>query len=391
MRALHVIPSVSPARGGPSFVVRSIAKGLTSLGVFVDVATTDDDGPGRMHLPSGRKVLEDGVPYWFFPRLIRFYTMAPHISPWLDHHVREYDIVHIHAVYSYCCTVAARAAYRSHIPYVLQPHGILSRWGMTTRRPILKRLSFASIERRVLERAACVVYTTQQEREETERLGIHGRSAVVPNPLEIQHTLPVETSELFHRFPQLRGRLVYLFMSRLDPKKGLDILLPAFAQVRTQLPNSVLLIAGNGEPNFEHSFKTLARNLRIEDAVVWAGFLTGVDKAAAFAAADVFVLPSYSENFAIAVAEAMAAGLPVIITDQVAIHEWVEPAHAGLVIPLDRQRLVEAMVALARDHALRQNMGRRGRELALKEFAQAPVCERIRNLYCQILQSAPPA
>ncbi len=168
-----------------------------------------------------------------------------------------------------------------------------------------------------------------------------------------------------------------LFLSRVDPKKGLELLLPALASV----PHATLVIAGSGDEGYVASLKRLARELHIEERIVWAGYLEGNDKLAALAAADLFVLPSYSENFGIAVVEALAAGLPVLITDQVAIHREVAQAGAGRVVPCDSDALAGALAALLDDAGARQAMGARGRALAAERFSLEEMTSGLVGLY----------
>src|SRR5579871_4552767 len=182
-KVLHVIPSVGPVRGGPSVMVRTLARGLAQSGVETDIATTDDNGPGRLDVPCGRPVVEHGVTYWHFRRQSRFYTFSWPLTTWLARNVGKYEVVHIHAVFSYAASPAAYWARRCGVPYFVRPLGILNRWGMEQRRPGLKKLSFRFIERPMLRDAAFVHFTSEQERCEATELGIDMRSVIIPNPL----------------------------------------------------------------------------------------------------------------------------------------------------------------------------------------------------------------
>ena len=186
------------------------------------------------------------------------------------------------------------------------------------------------------------------------------------------------------RYPQLRGRRIVLFLSRLDPKKGLDLLLSSFADVRRRVPTASLVIAGDGAPDFLDRIKADAEMLGIAADVTWTGFLAGDDKGAALAAAEIFALPSYSENFGIAVAEAMAAGLPVVVSDQVAVHRDIAGAQAGLVIRCDVGDLTEALLRLLGDEALRTASGRCGKALVADKYSQAAVTRQVIDSYNRI-------
>jgi glycosyltransferase involved in cell wall biosynthesis len=175
-----------------------------------------------------------------------------------------------------------------------------------------------------------------------------------------------------------------LFLSRLDEKKGLDLLLTAFASVRQQVTGAALVIAGTGDPGFVTDLKARASSLDIASDVLWVGFLEGDEKQAALVDSDIFVLPSYSENFGIAAAEGMAAGLPLIVSDQVAIHGDVTRARAGLVVACDAGELTTALVRLLRDETLRRRMGEEGKSFARQSYSNDAVTRKVIAAYNQV-------
>jgi glycosyltransferase involved in cell wall biosynthesis len=383
-KVLHVIPSVGPLRGGPSAMVRQLAGSLARSGIETHIATTNDDGPEKLHVRCGEPVVQDGVTYWYFPRQVRFYTISWPLSVWLSNHVSNFDLLHIHALFSFAAIPASYWATRRGVPYIVRPLGTLNEWGMTHRRPWLKKASFRLLESRILKRAALVHYTSDQERHEAETLGVTAASAVIPIGL------PDSSTEGFagafrRRYPQLRGRRIILFLSRLDQKKGLDLLLRAFADVRRRVPNASLVIAGDGQREFVGQIKSDAKALGIAADIVWTGFLAGEDKQAALAEADVFALPSYSENFGMAVAECMAARLPVVISDQVGIHQEVSEARAGLVVPCDAAKLADALVALLTNDSLRDTLGAGGERLARGQYSSDAVTRTLIGVYNEVV------
>jgi glycosyltransferase involved in cell wall biosynthesis len=378
MRVLHVIPSIGLARGGPSVVVRTLAQAQAEQGIQVHVAATDDDGPDRRGIPPQLPYTERQVTYWIFPRQTRYYLFSFPLTRWLMKHVSEYDVVHIHALFSYSSVAAAVAASMAGVPYIVRPLGTLSAWSMKNRRRWLKRLSFRLIESRILRAAAAVHYTSTQELTEAENLCIHHRGVMIPNPVSLE--LIKSRPRFANTNEQRKG---VLFLSRLDPKKGLDLLLPAFAEVRARFPEVVLVIAGEGEPAFVAALKLHAQSLGLDRPVSWVGFLQGEPKRAALEEADVFVLPSYSENFGVSVVEAMAAGLPVVISDQVGIHQEIESAQAGLVTTCDVKSLARALTEVLGDPIRRTEMGENAAKLA-QTFAPEIVAQQLRALYTTI-------
>jgi glycosyltransferase involved in cell wall biosynthesis len=348
----------------------------------VDIATTNDNGAEQLAAPLGKPVVENGVTYWYFPRQMRFYTVSWPLWQWLAAHIGDYDLVHIHALFSFATTAGAFWATRRCVPYLVRPLGVLNTWGIRNRRPFLKRLSLRWIERRILANAAAVHFTSERERGEAELVARGIRSVVIPNPVATLKTIDQKpgTEALLSKYPELAGKRIVLFLSRVDPIKGLDLLLDGFAKIRAARPDAMLVMAGNGDEVFASRLREQAQQLGIQRDVIWAGFLEGKEKQAAFAAADVFVLPSYSENFGVAVVEAMASGLPVIISDQVGIHCEVAEAKAGLVVRCDVNEVSNGVVRMLSDGEERRQMSRNALLLA-KKFSPEVVSEKLIEVY----------
>ena len=156
LRVLHVIPSASPVHGGPTEAIFGISRALASKGIDVHVATTDDNGIDRLDVPLGKPVNHDNATFWYFKRQTRFYTISLGLTRWLSRHIKEYDLVHIHALFSYSSTPAAYWATKHHVPYIVRPLGTLKEWARRERRSVLKKISFSLTEKRILSRATVV-------------------------------------------------------------------------------------------------------------------------------------------------------------------------------------------------------------------------------------------
>lgn len=383
MKVLHVIPSLSHVHGGPTRAMRLIEQALLARGVEVETATTDDDGPGaRSGKPCGVPLQEDGVVRRYFARRLAFYKVAPGFAWWIWRHARNYDLVHIHALFSFTSVPAAWAARLLGVPYVVRPLGTLNRYGVEMRRPWLKRLSLKFIEGPILRHAAAVHFTAEAERVEAEALGIPMRGVVIP--LGIEGSPSADGGIFLERFPMLRDARIALYLSRLDPKKNVEGLLRAFASCVPGMPDVRLAIAGEGAPDYVESLHRLARDLGLGERVLWTGRLDGDMKAGAFAAAQVFVLPSHSENFGIAAAEALMAGLPCVLGEGVAISGEVAAAGAGLSVSTEPQDIARALRELLADETRRAEMGERAAELARERYSLAAMGARLARLYEEI-------
>jgi glycosyltransferase involved in cell wall biosynthesis len=381
MKVLHVIPSVAAVHGGPSVMVELMAKGLTQSGHEIHIATTNDNGAELLDVPCGVPIVRDGLTWWYFKRQTGFYKYSRPLSVWLSAHVADYQVIHIHALFSHAAYAAAYWAHRRGVPYMVRPLGTLNRWGMENRRPWLKNLSFQLIEKKILRNAALVHFTSEQERVEASQLNVAIRSEIIPNPVPDQPPAAPSARSFRVRRPELNGREIILFLSRFDRKKGLELLLPAFAKTRESFPSAALVLAGSGDTSLLKELHDQAAQLGIADHILWPGFLKGEEKRAVLADADIFVLPSWSENFGIAVVEAMAAGCPVIVTDQVAIHGDIAAANAGLVVPCDINALADALRRLLDDRPARASMGLNGKCLTQTHYSLQAVTGRLVSAY----------
>ncbi|HEY0673368.1 MAG TPA: glycosyltransferase [Longimicrobiales bacterium] len=371
MRVLHVIPSIGPLRGGPSVAMGVIARALRDAGVDVDVATTNDNDRELLQVPIGTPVHENGVRYWYFERTAHPYTTSTGLARWLRGNIAQYQVVHAHALFSFSTSVTTATARKSRVPYIVRPLGTLATYGMQ-QHSFLKRASWLMLERRILRNAAGVHFTSEAEKQEAERLG-PWRSFVVPIGVEPfagdRSTAPEQ--------------LTYLFLGRIHPKKRVDLLLDAFAQVKRTAPAAKLVIAGTGADEYVRALKEHASRLELENAVTWTGHVSGTEKLRVLEAASVFVLPSVNENFGIAPVEALAAGIPVVLTRGVAIHREVEDYGAGIIVDDDTASLTAGMLYL-RGVEERSAMALRARRLAQEKFSIEAMQRGLLAMYQQV-------
>jgi glycosyltransferase involved in cell wall biosynthesis len=387
MKVLHVIPSLSPKHGGPSVALPLMARALESTGVEVSVATTDDDGPGaRISAPIGTPVVVAGSTRYYFRRQVEVYKYSHPLALWLTESVAKFDVVHVHALFSHASVAGARAARRARVPYVVRPLGVLGTYGMSRRRPLLKRLSFRWIERKLLRDAAAIQYTSESEKLEAEQQGVIGASVVIPLGLDLAAFDHLPGREAFlQRWPSATGRKVVLFLSRIDPKKGLDLLLEAFVEVKRMEPRALLAIGGAGDLSVVEALRRKAQSLGLADDVLWLGFLDESMKLEAFGGADAFVLPSLSENFGIAAVEALAAGLPSVLTEGVGVAREVAAAKAGLVVSGEPSAVATALLRILGEDGLAEALSRNAQVLVREGYSLEAMGLNLKRLYDDIL------
>lgn len=383
LRVLHVIPSISSVNGGPSRALALMEKALTTAGVQVTTATTDDDGP-RRRLPSAERILRrNGAERFYARKWMDFYKVAPGIAVWLWRNVQNFDVIHIHALFSFSSVMASLIARWRKVPYIVRPLGTLAAYGMTQRRPRLKKLSLCFLDGPILQRAAAVQFTSQAELDGAKALGIQCHATLIP--LGVESTVTTSASEIKCYFPEINQRKAVLCLARLDPVKNLEGLLHAAALVDWASRGAVLLIAGDGDPLYVESLKRLAASLGIEDHILWLGYLDGARKEAAFASSVLFVLPSFSENFGIAIVEAMLAGLSCILGEGVGIAPQVKASGAGLIVTPDPQDIARAIDTLLCDEPKRIAIATIGKSFAEAEYSTSRMTERLVDMYKEAL------
>lgn len=388
MKILQVIPSISPTMGGPSEVVLNLVKALRQLGSDIEIVTTNDDGNTLLDVPLRQRIEYKEVPIWFFPRVssrMKEYIFSPELAPWLWEHMGDYNLVETHYLFSYAPTCAAAIARWQGIPYVVRTMGQLSPWALA--QSCLKKQVYSwLIEHHNLNRAAVVHSTSTGEAEDIRNFGVKTPVLTLPLGVNIPHPLPDAKQKLRHIYGISTETPVVLFLSRLHYKKRPDLLLQALGRLVKQNYDFHLIVAGSGEPEYETQLKNLAISLGISHQISFAGFVIGQDKDLLLQGSDMFVLPSFSENFGIAVAEAMAAGLPVIITPGIQISPEVAAAQAGLVVESTLETLAEAIAKLLKSPNLRQQQGDNGKQLVKQQYSWEAIAQNLTSVYHAIVE-----
>jgi glycosyltransferase involved in cell wall biosynthesis len=378
---LHVIPSVSPGDGGPSKAMAVMERALGAAGIAVTTLTTDHRNESEQS-SGGPLPVAEGATRIYARKWISPYKVAPGLLTQLSRLLGSHDVVHIHALFSFAPTVAAWMAQRFEVPYIVRPLGTLSSYGVTMRRRRLKRLSLDFIESRILRNAAAVHFTSKLECEEARSLGLSFRDVVIPLGVEPE---PTGSGALLRAaYPALSGRRIVLFLSRLDPKKNVEGLIDAMALSGTLKRSAVLLIAGSGVPAYVDSLKARAVRMGVADHIIWLGHVEGTQKSAALATADVFVLPSFSENFGIAVVEAMLAGVPCVVGQGVAIATEIACAGGGMIVTPDPPGIAQALERILGNENSRHEMGQRALRFAEREYSTGAATARLIALYEEV-------
>jgi len=328
MRILRIISTVDPRGGGPVEGIRQITPALARLGHVTEVVCLDD--------PAAPWLTDFPAPVYALGPVHTKYGFSPRLTPWLRANAARYDVVIVHGLWQYSSFGAWQALREAKTPYFVYTHGMLDPWFKSTYplKHLKKSLYWPWAERRVLRDARAVLFTCEEERRLARQSfgGYHCREQVVSYGTSSPASdPPVLRRRFFEHYPALEGRKLLLFLGRIHPKKGCDLLLTAFAEAAGGDPNLHLMMAGPDGGEWQAALERQAQELGIAGRVTWTGMLSGEEKWGAFYAADAFVLPSHQENFGIAVAEALACGLPVLISDKINIWREIARHGAGLI------------------------------------------------------------
>lgn len=379
MKVLHVIGNVSASAGGTTFALRNILLAERLAGIENEVLTLNEGGPDTTTAAS----LFDFVPVRSFPATFpaRFARSQPALR-WLRAHVQTYDFLSFHSVWQFLPQEASRIAAANNVPYSVRPHGSLDPFDLQ-KKARTKRVLGPLVIKAMLSGADHVHCTARLEADRLETYGAVVRREIVPLPVPADHEKG-DRARFRARWGWGQNDFVLLFLGRIDYKKGLDLLLPALAQLR-RMPFVKLAIAGPDSHGYQAQVAGWRDQHGLQNRVVFCGMLSGPEKRDALAGGDLFVLPSRNENFGVAVIEALHAGLPVLVSKNVYI--WPDVVEGGWVCDNGAESVCESLEAIVACPDARRQKAQAGPVVAAR-FAPAVLAPRYRALYQKGASSA---
>ena len=388
MKVLHLTPIYEPAwsMGGVVRGTSLLCRALSALGLDVTVYTTDSAGSGRLDVPVNQPVNVGGVRVFYFhtetPKIFRYSrTLAKACRESLS----SFDIMHTASFWNYPGIVTSAEARRQGVPYVVSTDGSVQEGEL--KRSRLKKLAYLKLfEMRNLRGAAAIRYVSEVEREQTAHLGLQTPSFMVPSGLDLhEFDNPPSREDARERLRLPIDALVVGYIGRLHVRKAVDFLIRGFARVADLFPEAVLLVGGPDHGD-EARLRTLVRELGLEQRILFLGFVGPADRAALLTSADVMALISLEgECFGNAAVEAMAAGVPVLVSRHVGVSCTIEADRAGQVLPVDDAAIAAELSTLLSDPALRNEMGQNGYRSARKHYDIRAVAELMAVAYEDIL------
>lgn len=343
---LHVIPSLSASRGGPSRAALEMVRALQTHGVEAKIVCTNDDGNKTLDVPTGRFIDYQGVPVRFFKRYspkiqsLREFAYASDFSQWLKANIQDFDALHVHAIFSYCTTVAMKIARAHKTPYIVRPIGQLQTWSLE-QSALKKKVYLALVEQKNIEQAALVHCTSKLEFEQTSKSIPNLTSQTIPLGTQIPQVLKNARTIIIDRYGLDAKQPIIISLSRLHPKKGIELLLKGLS-INQNKPWQ-LLIAGYGEPSYLAKLKEFSNELNISHRCHFISYIDGDCKTNALQGADLFALSSYSENFGISVIEAMACGTAPLVSKEVGVCDLILENDLGYVCQTNPDSIAQTL------------------------------------------------
>ena len=371
-RWLQVVSHTDSKYGGLSSAVPALGRHLAEKSTL-DITLHAFCAPGEQTTPSGFS--QNNLTFWPTSRIE---WLSRYLRSRFTTRVRQADGVHIHGLWETSTAVAAHTCRQLGVPYILSAHGMLEPWALASSRA-KKLLYSAFLEKGNLQGAACLHALTHMEARQYIRYGARSPIAVIPNGVDL---LPAgEASVFFNRHPYLLGKRIILFLARLHPKKGLDLLVNSWRDVASSWPEAHLVLAGPDSLGTQADLEKFIARHHLQKSITFTGMLGEQGKQSAFAAAECFILPSHSEGLSVSVLEAMGAGLPVILTEGCNMPEVAE-SNAGWQIKANANAITAALNQVLQNP--RENnhaTGLRGAHLIRERYSWPKVASQMEEVY----------
>jgi glycosyltransferase involved in cell wall biosynthesis len=387
IKVLCTTPYYEPAYiyGGPARSIPALCRALAQQNVEVTVFTTNANGSQVLPVPTGRPVDRDGVQVFYFPNAANTrYFLSPRLAFACFRESSRFDIIHANGFFNFSTLMAATAAHRRSIPLVISVRGELMPWALGYKR--LKKLSYIrTVGRYCVGRAAALLCTDENEKQAVLSVTSGRPVYLIPNLMNVDPFLDLPARGRLRR--QLRipdGAFVIMSVGRLHPVKRPDLALKAFGRVARLYPDICLVFVGPDELGMATDLHAMAQQTGCADRVFFTGLVAPDDIPQALADADLFLSTSESENFGMAVAEAMLAGLPLVISERIGLSRLITDYGGGCVVALEPGGIADAITRLLQQPRMLQEIGRRAQTGALHYFRADVVARKTLECYTEV-------
>lgn len=362
-----------PEWGGPTKVVSELTQTLAQKGIQPSIFTV------FTHRYNKTLVQPNGVELKAFPEPLFgkiWATYSPTLQSELYKSAKNYDLIHIHELWGYAHFAAHRAALAAEIPYIITVHGALDKWRLNIS-SFRKKIYTHFIQRNSFEKAAAIHALVEEEINEIRQYASVNNIFVIPNGINLRDYAALPSPTQFEQqYPELKNKMVILFMGRIHFMKGLDILAKSFGNIVKQNPKAHLVIAGPENNSYKKEIIATLEKGNALKSTTFTGMIQGKEKLSALSRADIFVLPSYSEGFSMSIIEALACSLPVVITTGCKFTSIIKN-NAGFVIDPNAEQLTNKISVLLNSEALRSQMGANGKMLVSRDYTWDSIANRM--------------
>ena len=349
--------------GGPPKIIYDHALVQMKLGAEVTILTPISEGQKLYAIPAGAKVITCKR-HWFSKFWAEF---SPELYTWIKAHGNEYDIIHIHGVWHFAGVAPYLAGIKT--AKCITTHGLLDRW--TIGKGYWKKYLFGLLfQKKILRNTELIQINNTDEQDDLKRfLGFeHPNVKIIPNGMNLEDFSKLPVKGIFRdKFQIPDDKKIILFMSRINLKKGLDLLLPAFKEVASRRSDCLLILAGSDDGYLTETQRFIKEKF-LEKSVRLVGMLTGNDKLAALSDADIFVLPSHSEGFSIATLEALISGVPSLLSDRVGFGEAIRETNAAHLAELTQKSITEGLIKMLDDETYCKTLSKNGIALVKNSY-----------------------
>jgi glycosyltransferase involved in cell wall biosynthesis len=280
----------------------------------------------------------------------------------------QYNIVLLDSAWTAYGVISGYECKRANIPYLIYAHGAFSSISLQ-KSWFKKKVWWRIFDKTLYAKADAVIALTDAETRDIQTMGVSTPVMQIPNGVDVGIFSRPEPGDILEKqYPQIIGRRIILFLGRLGPGKGLNLLIPAFKQVNIRFPDTILVLVGPGDKGYERFVKKLIHKHKLENASLLTGLVIGTKKVNWLHSTDVFVLPSYGEGFSMSTLEAMASGVPVVITQTCNFPE-VEKHNAGIITDTEVNSIAEGICQILHDRSAAFQMGQNGKNLVATQFS----------------------
>ena len=389
MKILMITPYLGSTYGGPAKMVTELAQALGNYPCQIDLVSTNANNWETLPVPLNIWIDCGNYRLQYFPCWHRQdFIFSFSLIQWLFKNIHNYHLIHTNTIFSPLISAIHKICQFKKKPYIITPHGMLESWALSYKAQ-KKFIYYYLIEKSILQKASAIHALVRAEANNIKSLGINSSSAIIPNGIH-RHTFNrLPERQLFEQeYPYLKNKTIILFLGRIDPKKGLDLLAPAFAQAHARFPHTHLVVAGPDSIAFLPRAKSFFADAGCLEAVTFTGMLQGDLKLSALAAASLYIAPSYSEGFSMSVLEGMASELPCIITSGCNFPEAAQ-AQAAKVVNINPNAIADALIDCLQNAPESQEMGKRARQLIFEQYTWDKVATQLMAVYTAIIEQQP--